>query len=66
MNPFVVGLQTVRLVGDVLDVGAKAVEELPFEQLSGNNGNNGQSHFRCLVVTIEVVSFMSLSQDRHT
>ena len=33
VNPLVVGLHTVRLVGNVLDVGAKAVEELAFKQL---------------------------------
>lgn len=34
VDPLVVGLQTVRLVGDVFDIGAEAVEELAFKQLS--------------------------------
>ena len=34
VDPLVVGLQTVRLVGDVFDVGAEAVEEFAFKQLS--------------------------------
>lgn len=35
MDPLVVGLQTVRLVGDVFDIGAEAVEKLAFKQLPG-------------------------------
>lgn len=34
VNPLVVGLHTVRLVGNVFDIGAEAVEELAFKQLS--------------------------------
>lgn len=33
MNPLVVGLQAVRLVGDVLHIQAEAVEELAFKKL---------------------------------
>lgn len=35
VDPLVVCLQTVRLVGDVFDVKAEAVEEFAFKQLSG-------------------------------
>lgn len=31
VDPFVVGLQTIRLVSDVFDIGTKAVEELAFK-----------------------------------
>lgn len=34
VDPLVVGLKTIRLVGDVFDIRAKAVEELAFKQLS--------------------------------
>lgn len=33
VDPLVVGLQTVRLVGNVFDIRAKAVEKLAFKQL---------------------------------
>lgn len=33
VDPLVVGLQTVWLVGDVFDIGAEAVEEFAFKQL---------------------------------
>lgn len=33
VNPLVVGLQAVRLVGDVLHIQAEAVEELAFKKL---------------------------------
>lgn len=33
MDPLVVGLQTVRFVGDIFDIGTEAVEKLAFEQL---------------------------------
>lgn len=33
VNPLVVGLQAVRLVGDVLDIEAKAVEKFAFKKL---------------------------------
>ena len=33
MDPLVAGLQTVRLVGDIFDVRAEAVEKLAFKQL---------------------------------
>lgn len=33
VNPLVVGLQAVWLVGDVLDIQAQAVEELAFKKL---------------------------------
>lgn len=35
VNPLVVGLQAIRLVGDVLDIQAQAVEELAFKKLPG-------------------------------
>lgn len=35
MDPLVVGLQTVRLVGDIFDIRAEAVEKLAFKQLPG-------------------------------
>lgn len=31
MDPLVVGLQTVRLVGDIFDIRAEAVEKLAFK-----------------------------------
>lgn len=35
VDPLVVGLQTVRLVGNVFDIRAEAVEKLAFKQLPG-------------------------------
>lgn len=34
VDPLVVGLQTVGLIGYVFDIGAEAVEELALKQLS--------------------------------
>lgn len=33
VDPLIVGLQTVRLVGDVFDIGTQAVKELAFKEL---------------------------------
>lgn len=40
VDPFIVGLQTVRLVGDVFDIRTQAVEEFAFKELSVQGQRN--------------------------
>lgn len=40
VDPLIVGLQTVRLVGDVFDIRTQAVEELAFKELSVQGQRN--------------------------